>query len=133
MVFFTFPAPNRPLSENESRRLHWAARHRRLKDWGILAQVGYKHADDKQLLAGQRIGVRVFIPFSRKARRDPHNYVGTVVKTIIDGLIRAGMAPDDTPEFVEVLEPNLIVDSQNVVTVYLHPLGPIQTAPEEKP
>lgn len=39
-------------------------------------------------------------------RRDPHNYFPTV-KPVVDGLIDAGLWPDDTPEWVTTTEPTL--------------------------
>jgi len=131
MVLLSFKAPSRPLSENESRRLHWASRRRRLEDWSYLTEIAWKHAEDKQSLEGQRVQVMVTLPFGRAGRRDPHNYIGTNVKTIIDALIRAGMAPDDTTEYVQVVEPKLSVDKEDQVLILLTPIGLVQTATEE--
>lgn len=44
------------------------------------------------------------LPFRTAGRRDAHNYTGTVVKAVVDGLVRAGIVPDDTPEWVTVLD-----------------------------
>jgi len=131
MVLLSFRAPTRPLSENESRRLHWATRKRRLQDWAVLTKVAWQFADNKETLEGQRIQIHVTLPFLRAGRRDPHNYVGTNVKCIIDALIRAGMAPDDTTEYVLVVEPKLAVDKTNEVLILLTPIGLVQTAQEE--
>ena len=65
--------------------------------------------------------VEVFIPFTTNRRRDPHNYVGTVVKWIIDGLVYAGAWPDDTPEWVTVLEPVLVKYPDLLVKVEIKP------------
>ena len=49
--------------------------------------------------------VRVRIPVtSLNRRRDPHNYVATV-KPIIDGLVDARIWPDDTADWVTVVDP----------------------------
>lgn len=54
--------------------------------------------------------VHVTIPFARRmTRRDPHNYTGTVVKVIVDALVKAGCWPDDNPTFVTVIEPSFSV------------------------
>lgn len=55
------------------------------------------------------IRVHVTIPFTEARRRDPHNYTGTVVKAIVDGLVLAKIVPDDTAEWVEVMDPTLVV------------------------
>lgn len=134
MVVMTFTAPSRPLSINESNRMHWAARTRRLKDWAIMTKIAYRHLDkeDREKLKGQKVKVYVHIPFSRKSRRDPHNYVGTNVKVIVDALVDAGMSPDDTPEYIEVAEPKLVTDEQHVVLICLEPLGKVVVKKKEK-
>jgi hypothetical protein len=130
----TFTAPTRPLSINESNRMHWAARNRRLKDWGVCTEVAYRLLDreEKEKLKGQKVKVYVHLPFNRKGRRDPHNYVGTNVKTIVDALINAGLAPDDTPEYITVAEPRLKVDKEHVVLICLEPLGKVVPSKGEK-
>ncbi len=53
--------------------------------------------------------VQIDIPFTQNRRRDPHNYCGTVLKAIIDGLVEINYWPDDTPEWVGHRESNLIL------------------------
>lgn len=120
-MILTFTAPNRPLSENESRSMHWAARYRRLRDWSDCTIAAYKNADPKEIkaLKDKRILVEVTIAFARNARRDPHNYVGTVVKSIVDALVTAGLVPDDVTQYIKVAEPVLIVDKEEKCTIKL--------------
>ncbi len=66
--------------------------------------------------------MHISISFPRAGRRDAHNYVGTVAKTVVDALVRAGMTEDDTDEFIEVREPKLKVDKTEEVVIYLEPL-----------
>ena len=115
----TFPTPDRPLSENESRRLHWAARKRRLHPWREQVQWVYKRA----VRNGMRkplppCEVRVTLGFARGGRRDPANYIGTVVKEIVDGMVELGAWPDDTPEYVRVVEPTLVVSTMSKVELW---------------
>ena len=123
-MILTYTAPTRPLSENESRRLHWAARKRRLDPWAVVTTAAWRAADqaDRDTLSGRRIAVHVSLGFARANRADPHNYVGTVVKCIVDALVRAGMCPDDLPAYIEVREPKLKVDKTEQVMIYLEPL-----------
>jgi len=58
--------------------------------------------------------VIVELPFKRAGRRDPSNYLPPV-KAIVDGLVDAGLWPDDTGEFVTISEPALVVGSEMVV------------------
>jgi hypothetical protein len=55
-----------------------------------------------------------------RRRRDPHNYFATV-KPIIDGLVDAGLWPDDTPAWVTTTEPALRITSDQTVTVTITP------------
>lgn len=89
--------------------------------------AAYKTADagEKATLAGRRIRVHITLPFARNGRRDPHNYSSTVLKTIVDALVTAGMTIDDTAEFIETVEPKLRVDPTLSVVVYLEPLEPL--------
>jgi hypothetical protein len=120
-IEITFKAPTRPLSTNESNRLHWAARHKRLKPWATWASIGYRAVphEERKKLQGHKLTIYTTIPFPRKARRDPHNYIGTNVKTIIDALISEGIAPDDTAEYIEVIEPRLSIDKTNEVQIMI--------------
>ena len=134
MVLLTFSPPTHPLSENESRRMHWAARSRRLKPWAVVTAAAWRVTtkNERDTLVGKKVEITVSIPFSRKGRRDPHNYVSTVVKTIVDALITEGMAPDDTPEYVRVQEPRLVVSKSPEVLVLINPIGPIKGVPDVK-
>jgi crossover junction endodeoxyribonuclease RusA len=59
-------------------------------------------------IQGRPCALRFVLPFQVGRRRDPSNYVDSVVKWMVDGLVRAGVWPDDNPEYVEVLEPRLV-------------------------
>jgi hypothetical protein len=101
--------------------MHWAARYRRLRDWSDSTKYAFALADKKEIkkLQNKRILVEVTIGFARNARRDPHNYVGTVVKSIVDALVTTGLVPDDVTEYIKVAEPVLIVDKSELCTIKL--------------
>ncbi len=124
-----FEVPNRPLSENEKRKMsHWAQWRRRLDPWKDATVAAWEKAPSKDRKAIRDVGVNVLVelPFKSKSRRDPHNYVGTNIKTIIDALTTkpktgfVGAWQDDTPEWVTVLEPECVVGS-TTVRVHLIP------------
>lgn len=104
------PPPAMPISTNESNRLHHHARSRALGPWKERAWGVALAANLRAAVAGTPCTVRVRIPFATSRRRDPSNYVGTVVKAVVDGLVQAKVWPDDTPAWVTVLEPELVVD-----------------------
>jgi hypothetical protein len=122
-----FIAPTAPWSVNA--RMHHMSEHRIARQWRETAARSARF----QLGFGVTLPaceVHVAIPFPRAGRRDPHNYVGTVVKRIVDGLgpelVRrtgvspgAGLWPDDTPEWVTVIEPSLAVRPDRLVVVTL--------------
>lgn len=58
--------------------------------------------------------VEVSLPVPDRRRRDPHNLFATV-KPIVDGLVDAGLWPDDTPEWVTTMEPRLVLHGDLVV------------------
>jgi Holliday junction resolvase RusA-like endonuclease len=118
VIRLTFPQPNRPLSINEGNKLHWAARRRRLEPWRdetLLALRGIQTEEGIEYPA--RISVQVTLTFPRAARRDPHNYTGTVVKTICDAIVASSLVPDDTAEWVVVLDPIIRIASDDTCTV----------------
>jgi hypothetical protein len=110
----------KPVSINEVAGGHWMKRHRLLTPWKSVAMDAallFAPLDCRNKLTT----VRVSIPFKTNRRRDPHNYTGTVVKSIVDGFVLAGVWPDDTAEWVTVLDPELRIDKSEdaVVMVYL--------------
>lgn len=110
MVELRFPAPNRPVSINE--KMHWAALRRRLAPWRTLTGAAWRAAGSPRPGPCE---VRVTLPFARAARRDPHNYVAPLVKALIDELVKVGCWPDDTPEFVTVVEPTFAYGTDQVL------------------
>lgn len=122
-----FQAPAVPQSINALKGQHGAAWSRQMKPWKDLAWV---HAHNHRVRAhvpwtGHRaIRVQVALPFSRAGRRDPHNYTGTVVKAIVDGLVQAQIVPDDTAEWVEVMDPSFIIGPDRTVRVTITERNP---------
>lgn len=123
-----FKAPNEPLSENKSRTIHWATRKRRLDPWKEAAFVAMRNA----LLATHDhkpvpVVIQVILPFRTAQRRDPHNYTGTNVKAIVDGLRLAGLVPDDNARWVTVSDPRESIQRDRgtplVVRVIITPRG----------
>lgn len=106
MIFsFEMPLPAKIWSTNDDRRLHHAIRAGLVKDWKIATryhyQVNFGRTRQKPSI------VQVHIPIPDNRRRDPHNYCGTVMKAMIDGMVMADAWPDDTPEYVGHREPIL--------------------------
>jgi hypothetical protein len=61
--------------------------------------------------------VQVTIPFTTNRRRDNHNYCGSIGKSVIDGLVIAGVVPDDSTEWLGHREPILYKGDKVIVTL----------------
>lgn len=115
----SFHPPCRPWSVNERR--HWASESRDRKLWKAITRLRAEDYLLRHAIPGlPPSNVKVFIPFYGAGRRDPHNYTGTVVKAIIDGLVAAGCWTDDTAEFVTVIDP-VLVETGGPVLVEVSP------------
>lgn len=109
----TFHQPSLPLSTNRSNSMHWAARERLLKPWLEMAwwlssMEVRRHYPIPWVPVP--VSIHLELEFRTATRRDPHNYVGTNVKAVVDGLVRGGLIPDDTPEWATIVEPTLTVN-----------------------
>lgn len=98
--------PTPPLSLNRERTMHWASRARHLDPWKVATFWLAKEAKLPVAVGGHAATVTVVLPVKGHYRRDPANYYPTV-KAVVDGLVLAGVWPDDTPDFVTVTEPVL--------------------------
>lgn len=104
-----FPQPAKLINLND--RSHWRVKGALTKAWRTSAYYAAKQA--KQGPLGPSY-VYVTLPVRTAARRDPHNFVPTV-KAIVDGLVDAGVWPDDNSEWVTVVEPQLVRNTNVVV------------------
>lgn len=106
-----FPPPAKLISMND--RTHWAVRARMTSAWRHAAFIAARQA---RLGALPPSTVTVGLPVRDSRRRDPHNYFATV-KPIIDGLVDAGLWPDDNSDWVTVTEPVLMRAGDVLVNV----------------
>lgn len=105
-------------STNDERRMHWTARRKLVAAW---RQWAWVVATQEGWTGLPPSVVEIAIPFARNARRDPMNYVGTVLKAVIDGLVDAGCWPDDTPEFVTITQPLLEIGEDATIRLTPRP------------
>lgn len=82
-----------------ARFSHWGQRHRVHAYWRELAAWRFR-----EVWRGrpplERVRVVVTFHFPDRRRRDPGNYYSHVVKPIVDGMVDAGLVPDDSGEYV---------------------------------
>ncbi len=124
--FFRFHAPAPLLSVNRAFRQHGARTGSQLAPWRDLARVATRHARNLHILPRPlpHTTVHVALPHSRPAHADPHNYTGTVVKALVDGLVAGGCWPDDTARWVAVADPTLHAGEPWVTLTLLTPSLP---------
>ena len=84
--------------------MHWAKKAKLTKE--IRREV-YIRAKAARLKPSSEITVGLVYRPSDKRRRDPSNLIATQ-KPILDGLVDAGLVPDDTPEYVNELMPKIL-------------------------
>ena len=108
-IRLTFEAPARVLSTNHTTSHHWREWHKDKKRW---REAGFQLGTETNSLfwSAEPTDVQLSLPFGVSRKRDPHNFVGTVCKWFIDGMVMAEVWPDDTPEYVRVIEPGLRLD-----------------------
>jgi hypothetical protein len=113
VLTLAFLAPTEPVSTNRADRMHWAARKRRTDPWRDMAIVATRNAlrRDWQGWEPQPVTIQVDLPFRTVRDRDPHNYVGTNVKAVVDGMVRGGLIPNDTPEWATIIEPTISIQT----------------------
>ena len=118
-MILEFRQPNNPLSINKGNALHWAQRRRILNPWKEAIQTEWLlHKEEWPEVQGKPCVVQVSLWFRTNHRRDPHNYTGTVVKALIDALVQVGVWPDDTPEWVTVLDPKILLPHDGNIAHY---------------
>lgn len=124
-VVIDFPVPWKPWSVNEltNTRQGNAIRTKQKHAWRDATVAAVNEARQVGGMPSGHLSpcnVHVTIPFTtNKTKRDPSNYVGTVVKVIVDALVFSSVWPDDNPEFVTIVEPTCI--KGDTVTVTLTP------------
>ena len=143
-----FTIPGRFLGRNESERLaraHWAKANevkREETDTTMLyaKQAGIKPVDgpvDVAVLFAEE--VRFFKNGKRKPLRDADN-IQAAVKSILDGLVKAGVMPDDSPDWVRRVIPTVkyVRDNPHITVIVMdyeeerHVVYPPVFVPESK-
>ena len=105
-ITVTFHVPDE--LQNLNQRWHWAKQARVTRHWRDTAAWAATVATRGTPLPLGPSTIRTTIAVYGRRRRDPANYTPTV-KACVDGLVDAGLWPDDTPDWVETIEPRLRV------------------------
>lgn len=116
-VWFKQPADRLSLND----RMHWAPKAKLTAAWREAARIAARESLTAKGEHAERCTVRVTFPVTQNRRRDPHNAIATV-KPIVDGFVDAGVWPDDTDEWVIVLDPRFDKRNDGIVTVDITPM-----------
>lgn len=99
-VIIPFDWPRPPLSLND-RPPHWATRNKEAQAVRDAAWLSARSKINRgELSAGEPVEVTLVWYVPDRIRRDADNPVATL-KPICDGLVDAGLVPDDTPEWMD--------------------------------
>jgi hypothetical protein len=116
----TFKPPAKLLSLND--RLHWRPKAQLTAMWVVAARWAATDAlRDNPEWVPCPVTITVTLPVRDNRRRDPHNLFATV-KPCIDGIVIAGVVPDDDSRWVTTTEPVLHVRGRDVV-IHITPRG----------
>lgn len=120
-----FRQPNTPLSVNQARGQHWGKVYQQTKHWKAMGcALGVALRRQPGWESPRPVTVHLHLSFHDARRRDPHNYTGTVVKAVVDGLVASKLIPDDTPEWVTVTDPTVTVTRDDTAILTLYPGSP---------
>lgn len=109
MTVLTFPWPRPLLSAND--RLHWAVKARRTKTIRDMTAVLAR-----KVAPAEHVTVQLVWTVRDHRRRDEDNTYPTF-KAMCDGLVDAGVVPDDTPQFMTKLGPVIRLGVESQVTL----------------
>lgn len=117
-VTLSFKWAEPPLSLNDRPR-HWAPHAEQIKAVRQLAAITCRNAIRRgELETGQPVEVTLLWYVPTRTRRDADNPVATL-KPVCDGLVDAGLVPDDTPEWMHK-RPVKIIYRKGLPGVELH-------------
>ena len=94
--------PNTPPSLNEYARFGRMGLWRCHTEWKKMIWALCNESGNRIPRPCKFVKLEADIYFTVKRRRDETNYSATLWKLVLDGLVVAGIIPDDTAKFVEV-------------------------------
>lgn len=96
MTTLTFTIP-REYWLTSNMRLHWAKKARRVK---ALRTMGFIEGRKSRLKYDKPVHIVAWIGYASATKADPIN-ASEAGKPLIDGLVQAGVFPDDSHEWIE--------------------------------
>jgi len=107
-----FPSLNEYINAERRNRFLGA---KMKKEWTELVSVVAQREDipdDGWMDKEYPIGIK-FIVHEQNTRRDIDNVSAMVAKTCLDGLVKAGILPDDSQKYINKIEFEFVIDKDN--------------------
>lgn len=101
---YTLELPDAPYITPNSRA-HWSKRSRYGRRWRDTTAL---IARASRIPGAQHATVALEMHPRDRRRRDADNLVSGVLKHVLDGLVDAGVIPDDTPAYVTAAMPRIV-------------------------
>lgn len=101
---WTLVLPNSPFTSANDRH-HWSKRAANSRTW---RDTTCWLARAEQIGPQSAITVELHYWPKDRRRRDPDNLVSGVLKPCVDGLVDAGIVPDDAPPYVLIRMPRIM-------------------------
>ena len=115
---FSFEPPTVPWGKN--KKLHWSKTAKLTKFWKQATYFAAREASwVLDPVRDHYLTIEVQLPFDEHRRRDEHNYVSTTCAAIVDGIVQAGVIPDDNPTWLGTVSCKLRVEPGGLVHVVL--------------
>ena len=112
-----------PDSPNQTRREHWAERGKNAAQWRLDAKLlGLDAANRAKWQTPDHATVEVVALFKDHKRHDPDNLIGAI-KPIMDGIVDAGILPDDSFNVIRRLSVTQEIGTHVGVRVVVTALG----------
>jgi Holliday junction resolvase RusA-like endonuclease len=91
---YTITIPETPVSINALLRMHWAPRKKLIDRWHYMV---WGLCNEARISPTKRCEIKAVIYFAQNRKRDLPNYIASLDKLVLDGLVRCGIIIDDDP------------------------------------
>lgn len=122
MRTWTLDLPDQPYITANSRA-HWSKRSACAAGWRDATALLARQAKVPEL---GRVYVTLTMVAKDRRRRDADNLVSGVLKHCLDGLVDAGVIPDDTPEHVDGSLPRIVHQGPRPAHRWLLDIRPLE-------
>ena len=124
VVTYSIEISDVPPSLNTYLRLHWSAQQRLKQEWECYVRALVNEHGNRCPRPLERVELRAVLFFPVRRRRDSDNYGSTLWKFVFDGLVKAGIIPDDDatrcagypPRIMRADTPSTVITISEVIT-----------------